>query len=108
MALLSREQYLATFGETRSRVSPDESPPFDFWSYFDAIPLADFQNRDCSAGMVDYAWRDEAGRYDHVLVNSDDRNVFMVLVLDRMNVTVLGHYLLDLNSEYGLDSTEGH
>jgi hypothetical protein len=106
MALLSQEQYLGTFGETRSRVSPDEGPPFDFWSYFDAIPPADFHNRNCSAGMVDYAWRDDAGRYEHVLVNSDDRNVFMVLVLDRLNATVYGHYLLDLNCEYGIHSAD--
>jgi len=41
-------------------------------------------------------------RFDHVLVNSEDRNVFMVVVLDREAGKVHGHRLLDLNREYGL------
>jgi hypothetical protein len=104
MGLLSREEYLATFGETRTRVSPDEAPPFDFWTYFDAIPVSDFESRDCSAGTVQHVWREGSGRYEHVLINSEDRNVYMVLVLDRLARTVYGHRLLDLNREYGLNA----
>lgn len=104
MGLLSREEYLATFGESRSRVAMDEAPPFDFWPYFDTIPAADFEGHDCSAGVVDNVWREAAGRYEHVLVNTQDRNVFMVLVLDRVAGAVHGHRLLELNKEYGLGS----
>jgi hypothetical protein len=100
MALLSREEYLATFGETRSRLAPDESTPFDFWPYFDAIPDRDFEGHDCSAGAVDYVWRE--GRFEHVLVNSEDRNVFMVVILDCEEDRVFEHRLLNLNEEYDL------
>jgi hypothetical protein len=104
MPLLTSEQYLATFGESRNRVGPDEPPPFDFWPYFEAIPVADFDGHDCSAGVVENAWRMSRGGFEHVLVNSEDRNVFMVLVLDRESGVVYGHRLLDLNREYGLDA----
>jgi hypothetical protein len=106
MALLNREQYLATFGEMRSRVPTEDIPPFDFWPYFDAIPARDFEEHDCSDGEVDYAW--STGRYQHVLVNSEDKNVFMVLVLDVEKRKVYGHRLLDLNKEYGLGLMPGH
>jgi len=36
-------------------------------------------------------------------VGSENRNVFMVLVLDLGERAVIGHRLLDLNQEYGLD-----
>ena len=44
------------------------------------------------------------GAFEHVLVNSEDRNTFMVLVLDREARVVHGHRLLDLDCEYGPDA----
>ena len=103
MPLLTAEQFRATFGMSRHRVG-NEGPQFDFWPYFDAIPATDFEGHDCSAGVVENVWRMSPVPYEHVLVNSEDRNVFMVLVLvlDREAGVVYGHRLLDLNCEYGL------
>jgi hypothetical protein len=98
MPLLTAEQFLATFGETRHRVG-DEPPPLDFWPYFDSIPAHDFQGHDFSEGAVEYAWRMEPGPYEHVLVSSAVPNVFLVLVLDREAGVVYGHRLLDLDRE---------
>ena len=102
MPLLSRDEYHATFGQSRARVPVDDPPTFDFWAYFDTIPSADFAVHDCAAGVVENVWREGLGKFEHVLVNSEDRNVFMVLVLDLKGQVVYGHYLLDLNCEYGL------
>lgn len=102
MPLLSQKEFRATFGEPGHQVGADEPPPFDFWTYFESIPVSDFEGHDCSAGRVDYAWRMPPGPYLHVLVSSEDRNIFMVLVLDCQANAVHGHRLLDLNSEYGL------
>ena len=104
MPLLTAEQFRATQGEARQRVGPDESPPFDFWPYFETIPAADFAGHDCSGGVVENAWRVSPGAFEHVLVNSEDRNVFMVLVLDRESGVMYGHRLLDLNCEYGQEA----
>jgi hypothetical protein len=49
-----------------------------------------------------YVLQHPTGRFQHVLVDSEDKNVFMVLVLDIAGSSVLGHRLLDLNREYGL------
>jgi hypothetical protein len=103
MPLLTRDEYLATCGQPMARVQEDESPPLDFWNYFDGIPKTDFAGHDCSEGRVDYAWVEPNGRFQHVLVKSENKNVFMVLVLDCPARTVYGHRLLDLNSEYGLE-----
>lgn len=102
MPLLTPDQFRATFGDPPIRVGPDEPPPFDFWPYFEAIPGDDFCGHDCSAGAVDYVWRMPPGRYEHVLISTEDRNTFMVLVLDHEAGAVYGHRLLDLNQEYGL------
>lgn len=102
MKLLSQLEYQETLVGPMIRVGGDEVPPFDFWPYFEAIPAADFKGHDCSEGFVSWAWNNASGTFQHVLVSSEDKNVFMVLVLDLRAQGVLGHRLLDLNREYGL------
>ena len=104
MPLLTSDQFRATFGDPPNRVGPDEPPPFDFWLYFEAIPADDFCGHDGSVGMVEYVWRMPPGRYEHVLINTERRNTFMVLVLDHEAGAVYGHMLLDLDREYGLNA----
>jgi hypothetical protein len=103
MKQLTEPEFKATFSEPMTQAARDAEPPFDFWEYFNAIPAADFEGHDCSAGSVTYVWTDSTGRFQHVLVNSENKNVFMVLVLDLHGRKVHGHRLLSLNQEYGLE-----
>jgi hypothetical protein len=98
--LLTADEFRATFAAPPVPISPDEAPAVDFWPYFDAISTEDFAGHDCSDGEVEHVWRMADGRHEHVLVNTEDRNVFLVLVLDLIEQQVVGHRLLDLNQEY--------
>jgi len=102
MKQLSEAEYLATMAEPMKRLASEAGAPFEFRDYFDAIPQPDFEGHDCSSGSVTYVWEHPTCSYQHVLVDSEDKNVFMVLVLDIVARDVLGHRLLDLNREYGL------
>jgi hypothetical protein len=102
MKLLTEAEFLANTSDKMTRLAPDTSPPLNFWDYFESIPALDFDGHDCSAREVTYVWQESSDRYQYVHVNSEDPNVFMVLVLDALEKTVLGHRLLDLNREYGL------
>lgn len=99
---LSAEEFAETFGESRRPAGEGDAPPFDFWPYFDAIPKADFEGHDCSGGVIQHVWIISPTRFQHVLVNSESENIFMVLVLDVKSGAVFGHRLLDLNKEYGV------
>lgn len=74
-----------------------------FWPYFDAIPAADFESHDCSAGEVEYVYR-MADRFEHVMVRSTTPNVFMTIVVDLVDRTVTGHRLMNFNQLYGLET----
>lgn len=102
MKRLSETEYKATMGEPMTRRESNGSAPFDFWSYFDRLPTDEFFGHDFSDCVVDYVYADPSGLYEHVLVNSLDENVFLVLVLDLKTSSVLGHRVLDLRREYGL------
>ena len=94
-----------TSGMTRAQANP----PFDFWRYVDEIPSADFNGYDCSEGIVSNVWRTNDNHFEHVLIDTkEDRNVFMVLVLDLRRQEVRGHRLLNLNDEYGLSNSSDH
>jgi hypothetical protein len=102
MASLSEDQYKATFAPPMRRLPSEAEPPFDFGSYFDAIPAGDFAGYECQ-GDVTYVWEDASARFQHVLFNSQDKNVFMTVILDLHAQAVVGHRLLDLNRLYGLN-----
>ena len=102
MKLLEEEEYHATFSGQMKRVDPERRPPFDFWDYVDAIPPADYQGFDCSERSVTYVWETEDGGVQHVFFDSEDKDVFMVVVLDVVQSQVIGHRLLNLPVEYGL------
>jgi hypothetical protein len=102
MKRLSESEFRATFAEPMRSVSLEAEPPVDFWGYVDTIPEEDFAGHDCSEGKVGHVWDDATGRFQHILIQSEDRNVFMVIVVELREGTVFGHRLLDLNREYGL------
>lgn len=103
MNRLDEVAFKASFGESMQQIAGDEAPAFDFWPYFEEIPEVDFEGFDCSEGRVQWVWRTDDGRFEHVLINSrQDKDVFMVIVLDRIADSVLGHRLLNLRDEYGI------
>jgi hypothetical protein len=101
--LLTADEYRATMGFRPVEVGHDETPPFDFWPYFDDIPVEHLGGYDFSAGQVTSAWITRRRSFEHVLIRCDTPNVFLVLVLDLRAETVMGHHLLNLNKLYGLE-----
>lgn len=108
MKKLDKAAFRNTFGgEGIIRVKINEEPPFDFWPYVEAIPEDDFDGYDCSEGKVEWVWRSVDARFEHVLISTAENvNVFMTIVLDRIDSIVVGHRLLDLNAEYGISAEE--
>jgi hypothetical protein len=103
MPLLDDVAYKRCFSAKMVRIAPSGNAPFPFWPYVDGIPTEDFQGYDCSEGSVEWIWRDDDGRFEHVLINAkEDKDVFMVIVLDLQEMNVVGHRLMDFKQEYGV------
>ncbi len=102
MRLLTAAEFQGTFTAPMQRVTLDgASSPVAFWTYFDAIPPVHFAGRACAGQSVSHPWAEASGRFQHILVATDEPNVFVVLVLDLRECVVHGHRLLDLDREYG-------
>ena len=101
MTLLSESQFKATFSEPMSPADLSIQPSVDFWPYADSIPESDFQGHQLQ-GSVKNSWIDSSKRFQHVLLDTEDKNTFMVVILDLKTNEISGHHLLDLNTEYGI------
>ena len=102
---LTETEFKKTFGDKMIRLGDHEAPPFDFWPYVETINPDDYEGYDCSDGFVDWVYKTQDEKYQHVLINSkEDKDVFMAIILDTENMNVVGHHLLNLKMEYGLSS----
>jgi hypothetical protein len=101
--VLSRDEYLATFVEPMRRLAADET--------YKPIPLGDYVAA-CIRGFdppvkrkqlqIHHVYLNGDRTYYHVLIHYGPRNRFLVIVVDCNREAVRGHYLLDLDREYGL------
>ena len=104
MPLLDEDIFQRTFGTQMLRIGADGSAAFPFWPYVDLIPEEDYRGFDCSEGNVEWVWRDEEGRFEHILIGTkEDEDVFLVIVLDLEKKEVAGHRLMDFAKEFGKD-----
>lgn len=108
--LLSQREYLATMTSGVTDITGRENTVqpegvVDIEPYLAAVPKSDLQGeqlRPDSPPTSIYRTRD--GRFDHVLYACNGANVFLVIVVQLRPERVQGHYLLDLNKEYGVES----
>ena len=76
----------------------------DIWPYVEAIPLADLEGFELAD--VAYVYLNPNGHYEHVLIATEEKNVFFVIVIDVKQVKIHGYHLLDLIELYGLAEEE--
>ena len=101
---LSKQDYLSTCGAGRMKnVTETSDAVLDIWPYVSearsGLELSDyaFKNR-----LVEFVYRSADERFDHVLIPYGVANVYLAIVVDRSEKQIYGHYLVDLNEEYGV------
>jgi hypothetical protein len=105
MKPLTRSEFLTTFKQPMRSLdpnSPAHSPPvvrdyvsqcrreFDFLA--GGVPLE-----------VHHVYENGDRSFLHVLIFFGQRNVYLAVVVDARQEAIHGHFILDLNAEYGLD-----
>ncbi len=103
--LLDADEFQATVAAPMRDVLACATNVIDIWPYVSNIPIDQLFGNRIVEGCVEAAYRNAHGSFDHVLVVTQDPNVFVVVVIDLKGDTIFGHHLLDLNHEYGLGTT---
>ena len=107
MKRLTEIEFNSTFSNSMRQKKADGIPDVDFWSYFDNLPKEEFGEFDFSENRVEWIYTDSSGKFEHVLVNSKNKNIFFVMVLDLKDKVVYGHRVLNLENEYGINERKG-
>lgn len=103
---LSKDEYLATFVEPMRRLEAHESyKPVSLGEYVTEC-IRDFNPPLTKKQLqIQHIYLNGDRSFYHVLIHYGQRNRFLVIVVDCNREAVQGHYLLDLNEEYGLDES---
>lgn len=100
---LSEKEYNETMGSKMIEVTETAEPVVDIWAYVKDLVYENivsdyvFKNN-----LVEKVYRNDTATYDHILLPTNNKNVFIVLVVKLGNATIIGHYRLDLTKEYSL------
>lgn len=105
--LLDEVTFKRTFATPMRTIFGSLRNELDIWPYVWAIPTADLEGHTLGDGNVEHVCRNALNTFDHALVGTQTSNVYLVIVVDLVRNTVLGHHLLDLNREYGLPTDDG-
>jgi hypothetical protein len=75
----------------------------NIWPYVSNIPHTDYAGYSLTKDEdVKTVQRTSENTFDLVHVMTDVKNAFLVVVVDLKNDKVHGHFILDLNKEYGI------
>jgi len=85
---------------------PEVSPNgvLDITPYLETVAAADLAGHHLQAGFpVEVVYRTSPQVFDLVHVMTNRKNVYLVVVVDVRADEIVGHHLLNLNKEYGLE-----
>jgi siderophore synthetase component len=100
---LTETEFRNTFGNKMTDVTQTAEPVVDIWNYVEELvkqKLVD--NYVYENNLVETVYRNETSTFDHILLPTKDRNIFITLVVDLTNKTIFGYIKLDLNQKYGV------
>ena len=102
--MLTEKEYKETMDDRMVDVTLTAEPVVDIWPYVRQLTLDKvvleyvFKNE-----LVEKVYRNDKGTFEHILLPTDNSNIFIVVIVDLRQNKITGHYRLDLNKEYGLD-----
>ena len=99
---MPRQLTESEFKATVNRKMHDVTESATVWPYVESVPDADLEGHSVYEHFVEAVYRSDDGCYDHVLVMTRTKNVYLTVIVDLPGHSIHGHRLLDLNREYGM------
>ena len=99
---LTKEQYLGTMDGMVDITHDHNETTVDIWPYVKELYRRGLLSKQMyESGIVELVYRNRRNSFHHALLRIE-KNVYLVIVIEVERSAVYGHYLLDLNKEYGL------
>jgi len=111
--LLSKSDFKETYGGKNDKHHRERRWVFsdgviDIQPYVNSIAGLDLEGYELPNMLIEAVYRSSNDKYDHSLIMTKIKNVFLVIVIDLISNCIHGHHLLDLNKEYGIKTEQKH
>jgi hypothetical protein len=100
--LLTQDEFQSTFVEPMRNVTETAFVPPAIGGYLTSIPGGDLQPHWLAAHSPELIYDSGDNSFEHVLFPTQTKNVYLVIIVALKRHEVFGHFVLDLNREYGL------
>ncbi|SMB90139.1 hypothetical protein SAMN00120144_3285 [Hymenobacter roseosalivarius DSM 11622] len=97
---LTFEGYNQTFEAPMREITRNEEELLDIWPYIESIPATDLEGFEIL--NVLYVYRNASNLFEHILIGTENENVFLVIIIHIEHLKIHGHYLLNVVKMYGL------
>lgn len=101
---LDKQKYIQTMQSGMKNITETARTITDIWDY--ARELAEnglISEYGYRRHLIEAVYVNNENTYQHILLFTDTENCYMVIVIDVIRRTIEGHYLVDLNKEYGIN-----
>lgn len=100
---LSEQEYKSTIRPGMIDVTETAEPIVDIWPYVKNLAYENIVDEYVyKNNLVEKVYRSEPSLFDHVLLPTSHKNIFIVIIIKLTTAEIAGHYHLDLTKEYGL------
>ena len=99
---LTPEEFILTMSEEMEDVTETAEPVVDISPYVAELIAENLVlPNTLEEELIEIIYRNEEETFDHVLLPTDDEEIFIALVIDLETERIVGHYRMDLNEEPG-------
>ena len=82
-------------------VTETAEPIVDIWTYVEELTRQNIVDKYVAdKNLVETVYRNDTSTFDHVMLPTNNKNIFIVVVVDLKKEKLFGHYKLNLNEEY--------
>jgi hypothetical protein len=101
--MLTDKEYKSTMTPKMFDVTQTAEPIVDIWDYVEKLTADKIVNEyTFKNNLVETVYRNQTNTFDHVLLPTPDKDIFIVIIVDLINKNIKGYFRLDLNVEYSL------
>jgi len=100
---LSEKEFRSTFSEKMNNVTDNHNTIIDVWEYVALLDKSKYliNGYIIEHKLVEYVYRNSTNTFDQILIPTEKENIYLIIIVNIKNKNIFGHYLLDLNKEYG-------
>jgi len=97
---LTPEEFISTMSEDMEDVTETADPTVDITPYVEELIAAGLVLPNTLAEeLIEIVYRNEEETFDHILLPTDNEEIFIAIVVDLDGEAIVGHYQMDLNEE---------